>query len=144
MLNPNECIAEIKRIVTSQKISFEPSSTTLDGASQETITALAEVFDSCLEAVIEIGGHTDSQGREIMNLNLSQSRADEVLIALRGARVKMKTLTSVGYGESQPIADNETEEGREANRRIDFRLVPPKSIETETPVEFEEKQDEQN
>ena len=144
MLNPNECIAEIKRIVTSQKISFEPSSTTLDGASQKTITALAEVFDSCLEAVIEIGGHTDSQGREIMNLNLSQSRADEVLIALRGARVKMKTLTSVGFGESQPIADNETEEGREANRRIVFRLVPPKSIETETPVEFEEKKDEQN
>jgi OOP family OmpA-OmpF porin len=56
---------------------------------------------------------------------LSQSRADSVLNALRSAKVKMKTLTSIGYGESTPIAENTTEEGREANRRIEFSLIKP-------------------
>ena len=87
------------------------------------------MFDRCLEAPIEIGGHTDSQGREEMNLNLSKARAEAVLTALRGARVKLKSLTAEGYGETQPIADNSTEEGREANRRIEFRLLTPATLE---------------
>ena len=118
-----ECVAEIATLVVKNKITFEPGSTTLDSNSQNTIEAIAEVFTRCLEAPIEIGGHTDSQGSEEMNLNLSQSRANAVLNALRSARVKLKSLTSVGYGEAQPIADNATELGREANRRIAFSLV---------------------
>jgi len=93
------------------------------------VQAIAEVFDRCLEAPIKISGHTDSQGREEMNLNLSKARAEAVLTALRGARVKLKSLTAEGYGETQPIADNSTEEGREANRRIEFRLLTPATLE---------------
>ena len=126
MISGPECVAEISTLLTDNKITFEPGSTTLDSNSRDMIDAIAEVFDRCLEAPIEIGGHTDSQGREEMNLNLSQSRADAVLNALRAARVKLKALTSQGYGEAQPIADNKTEDGREANRRIEFQLVLPK------------------
>ena len=129
LLDKNECLKEVTNLVKSNKITFEPSSTTLDTNSQKTIAAIAEVLSQCAEVQIEIGGHTDSQGREEMNLNLSQSRADSVLNALRSEKVKMKTLTSIGYGETTPIEDNKTEEGREANRRIEFRLMK-----TVTPV----------
>ncbi len=74
---------------------------------------------------MEIAGHTDSQGREEMNLALSRSRADAVLAALMARRVLTSSLTAKGYGEAEPIADNATEEGREANRRIEFRLRTP-------------------
>ena len=129
MLNGEECVAEITDLASQNKIKFEPGSATLDGDSRDTVQAIAEVFERCLEAPIEIGGHTDSQGREEMNLNLSKGRAEAVLTALRGARVKLKSLTAEGYGETQPIADNGTEEGREANRRIEFRLVTPATLE---------------
>jgi len=58
-----------------------------------------------------------------MNLRLSQDRADAFLRGLRERRVPVSSFSAVGYGEADPIADNETEEGREANRRIEFRLV---------------------
>ena len=129
MLNGAECVVEITDLASQNKIKFEPGSATLDDDSRDTVQAIAEVFERCLEAPIEIGGHTDSQGREEMNLNLSKGRAEAVLTALRGARVKLKSLTAEGYGETQPIADNGTEEGREANRRIEFRLVTPATLE---------------
>ncbi len=79
---------------------------------------------------MEIAGYTDSQGREEMNQALSQSRAQAVLNALLARRVLTDNLTAHGYGEADPIADNDSEEGREANRRIEFHL-----IQTETPEE---------
>ena len=61
---------------------------------------------------MEIGGHTDAQGSEEGNRTLSQTRAEAVLLALQGRQVDVSALTAVGYGESRPIADNETELGR--------------------------------
>ncbi len=58
-----------------------------------------------------------------MNLNLSQHRADAVLDSLLARNMLLGELTAVGYGETQPIADNETEEGRQDNRRIAFKLL---------------------
>ena len=133
MLTGDACVAEINNLGRKNKIKFEPGSATLDANSRDTVQAIAEVFDRCLEAPIEIAGHTDSQGREEMNLNLSKGRAEAVLTALRGARVKLKSLTAEGYGETQPIGDNSTEEGREANRRIEFRLLTPAAIEEPAP-----------
>ena len=96
---------------------------------------------------MEIGGHTDSQGREEMNLQLSQSRADAVLNALLARRILTSNLTAKGYGEATPISDNGTEEGREANRRIEFKLItPPEDAETAkaAPEDSKEQPDEQN
>ena len=72
---------------------------------------------------MEIQGHTDSQGSDGGNLSLSQARAEAVLLALQGRQVDVSGMTAKGYGETQPIADNGTEDGREANRRIDFVLA---------------------
>jgi len=71
---------------------------------------------------MEIGGHTDSQGRDSSNLALSQARAEAVLLGLQGRRVLVGSLTAVGYGETRPLADNDSPSGREANRRIEFTL----------------------
>ena len=86
---------------------------------------IAEVLKQCGALRLEIQGHTDSQGREIMNLELSQARATSVLNELRARRVLTSTFSAKGYGETQPIAENNSEEGREANRRIEFRLIQP-------------------
>ncbi|MEO0632913.1 MAG: OmpA family protein [Pseudomonadota bacterium] len=122
---PEECEAEIAAIQATSKISFEPGNATVDTASLGTMDDIAEILRDCGDIRMEIQGHTDSQGREEMNLNLSQARAQSVLNELRARRVLTATYSARGYGESQPIADNDSEEGREANRRIEFRLIRP-------------------
>jgi len=96
-----------------------------------TAHALAEIIGECDDLPIEIAGHTDSQGREEMNEQLSLDRARAVLDELRLRRVLTSTLKARGYGESRPIADNDTEAGRETNRRIEFRLIRPDSAVTQ-------------
>lgn len=120
---PEACVAEIEKILAGEKITFAPGSTDVEGAAIRVVDRIADVLRTCPDARIEIGGHTDSQGREEMNLELSQRRADAVLTALMARRILIANLTAKGYGESRPIADNGTEAGREANRRIEFRLV---------------------
>ncbi|GGO59292.1 OmpA-OmpF porin, OOP family [Roseovarius pacificus] len=128
---PDECEADIAEILTERKINFEPGSSRLDAAGVAIMDDIATILKECGDIRMEIGGHTDSQGREIMNQNLSQERAQTVLNELRKRRVLTSSFTAKGYGESQPIADNDTEEGREANRRIEFRLIRPKPVEEE-------------
>ena len=139
MLTPDECEAKIGEILKVSKITFEPGSDTVDATSLGTLDEISEVLGNCTELRMEIAGHTDSQGRETMNEALSKSRALAVLNALRDRRVATSSFTAEGYGETKPIASNDTEEGREANRRIEITLVRPEPIaETETTLESEE------
>lgn len=122
---PEECEAEIGKIASARKIVFAPGETAIDAAAIATIDEIVEVLKNCGGLKIEIQGHTDDDGREAMNLRVSQERAQAVLDELR-RRSGLKTqFTAKGYGESTPIADNQTKEGREANRRIEFRLILP-------------------
>lgn len=123
---PDECEAEIGDILATSKITFEPGSATIDASALGTMDDISEVLQLCGDLPLEIQGHTDSQGREEMNLNLSQARAQSVLNELRARRVLTASYTAVGYGETDPIADNDSQEGREANRRIEFKLIRPK------------------
>ncbi len=123
---PEECEAQIGEIATARKINFEPGSAQIDAAAVNTLNDIADVLKKCGELRLEIQGHTDSQGRESMNLNLSQERAQAVLNELRARRVLTAGFRAKGYGETLPVADNDTEDGREANRRIEFRLIRPK------------------
>ncbi|WP_212524973.1 OmpA family protein [Actibacterium sp. MT2.3-13A] len=132
---PEDCVARVNAILEEQKITFAPGSVTVEGESLKVVDRIAEVLRECPDAQMEIGGHTDSQGREEMNLQLSQSRAEGVLSALLARRILTSNLTARGYGESQPIADNGTEEGREANRRIEFRLLLPEAAAAEAAQE---------
>lgn len=122
---PEECIGKITEIQTGTKITFAPGETELDVESLGIVRKIADVLQDCPKVSIEIGGHTDSQGRDEMNETLSQARADAVLSALIGERVLTSGMTAKGYGETQPVSDNGNAEGREANRRIEFTLVAP-------------------
>lgn len=120
---PEECVDRINAVIAEKKITFAPGSTDIDTDAIVTVDRIAEALRECQTVRMEIGGHTDSQGSEGMNERLSQARADAVLNALMARRVLTSNIVARGYGEAQPIADNGTEEGREANRRIAFRLI---------------------
>ena len=120
----DECVTDINAAIAVQKINFDPGSADIQSGAGATLDKIAALMKTCGEYPIEIGGHTDSQGRQEMNQALSQSRAEAVLEALVKRRAPTDNLTARGYGEEQPVADNATEAGREANRRIAVRLVP--------------------
>ncbi|SMP20204.1 OmpA family protein [Shimia sagamensis] len=130
-----ECMANIQTLQDETKIAFEPGKGTLDASAAAIIDKLAEELNACPDLQIEIQGHTDSQGRESMNQALSQTRALAVLTALQDRRVLTKGFLALGYGESQPIADNDTAEGREANRRIEFVRIVPEEEQSEAVTE---------
>ncbi|MGB7317545.1 MAG: OmpA family protein [Planktotalea sp.] len=134
---PEECQVQLVEIQDGRKIAFEPGSGKLDASAKDIMDDLAEILSKCPEDMrIEIAGHTDSQGRETMNLELSQTRAQAVLDALRERRVLISRYTAKGYGEEMPIADNGTEDGREANRRIEFKVIfPQAAAEQQTTLE---------
>ena len=119
-LTSSQCINKIEQTLRLRKLKFEPGSDRIDVAGHKTLDDIAKILLNCGDIRLEIGGHTDSQGREQMNLNLSQSRANTVLFELQRRRVLTKNIIAKGYGESQPIASNDTEQGREINRRIEF------------------------
>ncbi|MEY4697680.1 MAG: hypothetical protein RIT14_2108 [Pseudomonadota bacterium] len=120
---PEECIEKVNALLAKQKITFTPGSAEIDAQAVGLMNALAEALSNCPALPMEIGGHTDAQGSEDGNRALSQARAEAVLIALEGRRVDVSAMKAVGYGESRPLADNANEEGREANRRIEFSLI---------------------
>lgn len=83
------------------------------------------------ELQIEVQAHTDYKGSGKLNLQLSEQRALSVKAYLVSKGVNENQLTAKGYGESQPIADNKTEEGRAKNRRVELKLVKDDVIKTE-------------
>jgi OmpA-OmpF porin, OOP family len=119
---PEECAADVNAVIARTKITFTPSSAEIATTARPVLDELASILSNCPPMQMEIGGHTDAQGSEGGNQALSQARAEAVLLALQGRRVDVSGMTAVGYGETKPIADNDSEEGREANRRIEFVL----------------------
>lgn len=124
---PEECVISANTVLAGGQVTFAPGSAEIDAGGQRTLVALADVLRDCMDVPLEIGGHTDSQGRAETNLRLSQDRADSVLRALMGLRVPVGSFSARGYGPTRPVADNATEAGREANRRIEFRLIGPEA-----------------
>ena len=131
---PERCVADVKEILAQEKITFRPGAARIAGAAAETLDAIADVLRACGALPLEIAGHTDSQGREEMNLALSQRRADAVRDGLAQRRVLVGEAVAVGYGQVRPIADNTTAAGREANRRIEITLrTPPATVRPRDP-----------
>lgn len=120
---PAECVSRINAALAARKIAFDPGSAVISPDSGETLDKIAAVMKNCGDVAMEVGGHTDSQGRDEMNLVLSQQRAQSVIEALLTRRVLTGNLTARGYGETQPVMANDTEANREQNRRIEFRLI---------------------
>lgn len=118
-----ECVRRLNIVMSEAEIGFEPSKAAIAGDPGATLERLASVMAECADFQIEAGGHTDAQGSQGFNADLSRGRAQALLAAMADAGIDVTNMTARGYGESQPIAPNDTEEGREENRRIEFRLL---------------------
>lgn len=134
--SPEECVAQIDAVTEARKILFDPGSASITVDSQSVVDDIAEILKKCPNLRIQIAGYTDSQGGEDMNQQLSQKRAEAVLDALRVRRVPVSSFEAIGFGEADRIAENDTEEGREANRRIEFSLIVPEAV-PEEPTNLE-------
>ncbi|MEM6971348.1 MAG: OmpA family protein [Pseudomonadota bacterium] len=132
-LPPAACAAALNREVALRPLTFAPGSTELDAAARRTVERLSAVLARCRGAVIEVGGHTDNQGRASMNRRLSRQRAEAVQGALSArADPRRVRLYARGYGEVAPVADNATAEGRALNRRIAFSALEPANAASDT------------
>jgi OmpA-OmpF porin, OOP family len=116
------CIIDAQT-VTFNTISFQSRSSELTYGSKKTLLPVAESFKSQKDLKIEIAGHTDSIGSAEYNHGLSQERADAVRQFFIDQGVESSRLTAVGYGEMEPVTENDTESGRAMNRRVEFRLL---------------------
>lgn len=102
-----------------ENVVFASNSDVLTPAAQGTLDKVVAAMQRYPRPVVEVGGHTDSQGNDEFNLDLSQRRSNSV-VEYVGAQTSVDRLSPVGYGEAQPIADNTTEPGRLQNRRVEF------------------------
>lgn len=109
--------------VVLNNIFFESGRAELKPISYVELNKAVDLLEKNPTMVIEIGGHTDNLGSDELNLKLSQSRADAVRDYMILAGIDEARIRSKGYGESTPIEDNSTEEGRAANRRTEFEIV---------------------
>ncbi len=125
--DPGQAVDALGELLTLEPITFESGSDVITSESEETLLTAVEYLTAAFAAnpdlAVEIGGHTDDQGDEGFNQELSQARASAVLQYLTDSGVPAAGLTATGYGESEPVADNATSEGRAQNRRIEFTIV---------------------
>src|SRR5262249_31782741 len=104
-------------------VRFETNSAKLTEDSQETLNHVAFTLKDWTRVKVEIGGHTDAAGTDEKNQELSQARADAVRDYLISQGVDASRLTSRGYGEADPIADNKSAKGRAKNRRVELTKI---------------------
>lgn len=105
-------------------ITFAVNQSTLKPDFVEVLDSVAEVLKEYKSTMIEVAGHTDSTGTDSYNQMLSQSRAQAVSDELVKFGVQAVRIDTVGYGEARPLASNDTETGRQQNRRVELTLLP--------------------
>lgn len=104
-------------------IYFDVNKHELLPGSKTELQALLSFLKVNPHTVVEIGGHTDSTGSQGVNKNLSEKRAQAVVDYLLQQGVTKQQISSKGYGDEQPVADNDTEEGRQLNRRTEIKIL---------------------
>ncbi len=119
---PAKIVIEEGKITILETILFEPNSSTIDRSSYSIMDQIALTFRKHGEIErIEIGGHTDSTGPRGFNMRLSRERARSVRLYLVAHGIPPGRLSARGYGPDRPIGDNETDDGRTMNRRVEFQ-----------------------
>jgi len=114
---------EKRRTLVLEGVHFELDSATLDPDSRHILDEVATSLLAWPEVRVEVGGYTDSSGNDAYNLDLSRRRAEAVRDYLVARGVSSSRLEAHGYGESDPIADNATAEGRARNRRVELERL---------------------
>ena len=121
---PKPPIAEKEKEILKEvydNLLFATNRATILSSSNGSLDALANYLGTAKK--IEVVGHTDSVGNDQYNLELSQDRADAVKKYLITKGVPTESITTLGLGETQPISDNNTSEGRAKNRRVEFKII---------------------
>jgi OOP family OmpA-OmpF porin len=121
---PDEIPVEVKRFTgVIDGITFETNKAVIRTTSQDTLLDALDVLDDYPDVRLEVQGHTDDVGNDQFNLELSQARADAVIQWFFARGVAPDRLTAIGFGETVPMADNNSDAGRAENRRVEFRLL---------------------
>ena len=117
----NELLDKInKEGMIALYFNFDTGSATLPASASTQIDQIAAMMKSAPTLTLEVGGHTDNVGDAAANQKLSQARAAAIVAALSSRGVTAGRVSAAGYGATQPIADNRTEEGRAKNRRVEL------------------------
>ena len=112
------------KLVIMDKIQFASGRATIRSASNELLKNIATALERAPDVTkVEVGGHTDASGDDDKNMKLSEDRAKAVVERLVSLGIDESRLAPKGYGETKPIGDNETDEGKAANRRVEFVIL---------------------
>ncbi len=114
------CQQRFTQLLAAKNIQFQSGKTNIVAASFPLLEKLRDTAALCSKSNITIAGHTDNKGRNKSNKELSEKRAQAVVAWLFQQGIDMQRLHAIGYGASNPVADNKTEQGRARNRRIEF------------------------
>ncbi|MEZ5707820.1 MAG: OmpA family protein [Blastomonas sp.] len=106
------------------QVTFGVDSSAIEPGFRNTLDEVAATLSKYEKTYVDVYGHTDSTGSDSYNQGLSERRAQSVAGYLSSHGVNSARLATRGFGESQPIASNTTEEGRASNRRVEIRIVP--------------------
>ncbi|SFS04590.1 OmpA family protein [Sphingomonas jatrophae] len=105
-------------------ITFDTNSYAIKPEFRSTLDQVASTLSDYPQTIIDVYGHTDSTGNDAINVPLSQNRARSVADYLSTRGVAPARMATQGFGASQPIASNDTPDGRSQNRRVEVRIVP--------------------
>jgi outer membrane protein OmpA-like peptidoglycan-associated protein len=107
----------------ADKVLFGFDRADLTASAETNLDKLSNILKEYPDTNIEIQGHTDSKGADSYNLSLSERRASAVATYLRGRGIASSRIRTKGFGETAPVATNDTEDGRSQNRRVDFLIT---------------------
>ncbi|GAV19586.1 hypothetical protein MMIC_P0534 [Mariprofundus micogutta] len=116
------------KITMNSEVSFDYNSSQLKPAFHNTLDKVADILSRYPRTTIKVTGHTDSRGSAEYNQQLSVKRAQSVAWYLADRGVSSNRVIADGRGESQPRATNETEAGRQLNRRVEMLIIPDRDI----------------
>ncbi len=115
-------------LVMPGSITFSFDDATLSSSFKPTLAKLATTMNQYNKTTVNIAGHTDSRGAANYNMGLSKDRAYSVANYLTSQGVASNRINVVAYGESRPVADNNTDYGRQQNRRVELTINSPQSV----------------
>jgi len=126
-----ERVGEGIKITFDSGILFDIAESSLHVEAETSLTKLAAILNKYDDTEILIEGHTDATGSNDYNMTLSRNRASSVAVHLEAAQVLPTRFTIMGYGEEQPVADNTTDSGRAANRRVELAIMANDKLKNE-------------